>query len=74
MINNTPFVSETIQENFKYFLKDNLHYFIVRKDEYDKTIDRVVFYKGPIYVANERLNDRSLEALRTEFEKRKSST
>ncbi len=67
-------MSETIQENTKYFLKDDLHYFIVRKDEYDKSITRVCFYKGNIYVANERLMNRTLETLRAEFENRKSLT
>ena len=71
--NNTA-MSETIQENTKYFLKDDLHYFIVRKDEYDKSITRVCFYKGDIYVANERLMNRTLESLRAEFENRKSLT
>ena len=71
---NHTFVSEPIQENVKYFLKDNVHYFIVRKDEYDKSIDRVVFYKGTIYVANERLMGRSLETLKAEFEDRRSAT
>lgn len=65
-------MNDVILENEKYFLKDELHYFIVRKDEYDKAITRVCFYKGSIYLANERLSGRTLNMLRAEFETRKS--
>lgn len=67
-------MSDVILENEKYYLKDELHYFIVRKDEYDSSVKRVCFYKGSIYLANERLQDRTLAMLKSEFENRKSNT
>jgi hypothetical protein len=62
---------QVLLDNHKYFLEDNVHFFIVRNDEYDDTVKRVLFYKEKIYIANERLMGRSLETLLSEFEQRK---
>ena len=62
---------QALIDNHKYFLEDNVHYFIVRNDEYADTVKRVLFYKDKVYIANERLMGRSLEVLLAEFENRK---
>lgn len=62
------------QDGHKYFLSDNKHYFIIRDDEYDASFKRVLFYNGPIYIANERLLDRTVEVLTAEFERRRIPT
>jgi hypothetical protein len=62
---------QLLLDNHKYYLEDKVHFFIVRNDEYDSTVKRVLFYKDTIYIANERLMGRSLETLMAEFETRK---
>jgi hypothetical protein len=58
-------------EHQKYYLNDNQHFFIIRNDEYDSSFERVLFYKGSVYISNERLLGRTVEELKIEFERRK---
>ena len=58
-------------ENYKYYLSDNIHYFLVKRDGNQEK--RVLFFKGNIYLANEQLLDRDLDVLKAELEGRKSA-
>ena len=62
---------QALIDNHKYFLEDNVHYFIVRNDEYDVTVKRVLFYKVKVYLAKDSFLGRCLEVLLAEFENRK---
>ncbi|HYD22596.1 MAG TPA: hypothetical protein VEB40_14035 [Flavipsychrobacter sp.] len=60
-----------LMEDYKYYLSDNIHFFMVKKGHDDEK--RVLFFKGNIYLANEGLMGRDLDVLKAELEGRKSA-
>jgi hypothetical protein len=56
-------------ENYRYYLNDSIHFFVVRRDE--EREKKVVYFRGNIPLAEERLMDRDLDVLRAELEARK---
>ena len=59
-------------ENYRYYLNDNMHFFVVKRDQRDDGVKKVVeYYKGNTYIANEHLENQSIETLRERLEQRK---
>ena len=56
-------------ENYRYYLNDSIHFFVVKRDEARER--KVVYYRGNVYLAEEKLMDQDLDILRSELEDRK---
>lgn len=65
-------MAHPILVNYRYYLNDNIHFFIVKPEEHDLKTKRVMYYKGNNLLDSEKLTDQSFDMLKAGFEVRKS--
>jgi hypothetical protein len=65
-------MAHPILVNYRYYLNDNIHFFIVKNADHNLREKKVLYYKGNDLLASERLTDQSFDMLKASFEMRKS--